>query len=225
MKFGMNKETIGSVVAVALVALGGWYAFTSGNLGGQGGPAAVGAAGAVALVNGEEVSRSTFDAAKAQISAQQGSSATTTELEKLALDSTIGRVLLLQAARQAGLSASTTAVEAEIQAAKEQLGGQEAYDKQLVTLGMTEEGLRTQIRENLAIQAYLEKALSLSALTATDAEIKTAYDQVVAGQSGAPALSEVKEQVRQLVIGQKQQQLITGEVEKLRAVADIKILI
>ena len=38
-------------------------------------------------------------------------------------------------------------------------------------------------------------------------------------------LSEVKEQVRQLVIGQKQQQLITGEVEKLRAVADIKILI
>lgn len=229
MTIGMNKETIGSVVAVVLVGIGGWYAFTVGSLGKGGGPAAAGAAETVAVVNGENIPRSQFDAAKAQLAAQQGPSATTTEaqavIQQQALDSVIGRALLLQAATQAGLTASTTLVDAQMEAAKAQLGGQAGLDSMLAQEGLTEEGLRVQISENLAIQAYLEQELHLSTLTATDAEVKAAYDQVSAGQQGVPALSEVKEQMQQLVLGQKQQQLILGQVEKLRAAGSVQILI
>src|SRR4051812_48370119 len=123
MTFGINKETIGSVVAVVLVAAGGWYAFTKAPMG-SGGPAAVGAADAVATVNGEKVTRGQLNAVEAQMAGQGAPAATTTEakaaLDKQALDSVIGRTLLLQAATQAGLTASTTAVDAQIAAAKTQ---------------------------------------------------------------------------------------------------------
>ena len=229
MTIGMNKETVGSVVAVVLVGVGGWYAFTSGSPGKGGGPAAAGAAATVAVVNGENIPRNQLDAVKAQLAAGQGQVATTTAaqaaLEKQALDSVIGRTLLLQAATQAGFTASTTAVDAQIEAAKAQLGGQAGFDSMLVQQDLTEEGLRVQISENLAIQAYLEQELHLSTLTATDAEVEAAYDQVSAGQQGLPALSEVKEQMKQLVLGQKQQQLIMAQVEKLRAAGSVHIII
>lgn len=226
MTIGMNRETIGSVVAVILVGVGGWYAFTSGSLGKGGGPAAAGAAETVAVVNGEHIPRSMLDAAKAQL-ATPGATTTTAQaaIQKQALDSVIGRVLLLQAATQAGHTASTTAVDAQIEAAKAQLGGQAGFDTQLAEQGLTEEALRVQMSENIVIQAYLEQELHLSTLTATDAEVQAAYDQVSAGQQGVPALSEVKEQIRQLVIGQEQQQLILGQVEKLRAAGIVQILI
>ena len=227
MKLGINKETVGSLVAVVLVAAGGWYAFAHRGPAGTGGLAAAGAADTVAIVNGEKILRSELALAEAQLAGQQG--ATTTEakaaVEKQALDSVIGRTLLLQAATQAGFTASTTAVDAQIAAAKTQLGGQDGLDKQLATQGMTEDSLRVQISENLAIQAYLEQTLKLSALTATDAEVKATYDQVSSGQSGIPALSEVKEQVKQLVLQQKQQALIGGQVEKLRTAGSIQVLI
>ena len=55
--------------------------------------------------------------------------------------------------------------------------------------------------------------------------MEAAYDQVSAGQQGLPALSEVKEQMKQLVLGQKQQQLIMAQVEKLRAAGSVHIII
>ncbi len=228
MTLGINKETIGSVVAVVLVAAGGWYAFT--NQPASGGPAAAGAADTVAIVNGQNVTRAELDLAVAQMTGGQGASAaTTTEakaaLDKQALDSVIGRTLLLQAATQAGLTASTTAVDAQVAAAVAQLGGQDALDKQLASQGMTAESMRVQISENLTIQAYLEQTLKLSTLTATDAEIKAMYDQLSAGGEGIPALSEVKEQVKQMIIGQKQQELVGGEIEKLRAAGSVQVLI
>lgn len=195
MTIGINKETIGSAVALVLVGAGGWYVLTSGPPLPGSGPAAAGAAGVVALVNGEAISRGALDTAETQLTAKQATTAPVTAevqatIQTQALDVLIGRALLAQAAEGAGFSASTTVVEAQVEATREQLGSQDAFDKALVAQGLTEESYRRQMAENLVISEYLEYKLTLSLLT-----------------------------------GQEQQQLITALVEELRAAGDIQILI
>ena len=117
-----------------------------------------------------------------------GVSATTTDptiqsqLKTQALNSLVSLALLTQAAAQAGATASSSAVDAQIAAAKQQLGSDAAYQQALAQQGVTEAELRTQIAQNLAVQAYLEAQLHLSTITATDAEITAAYNQVKAAQ-------------------------------------------
>src|SRR3989338_8079547 len=103
MTIGINKETIGSAVALVLVGAGGWYVLTSGPPLPGSGPAAAGAAGVVALVNGEAISRGALDTAETQLTAKQATTAPVTAevqatIQTQALDVLIGRALLAQAA-------------------------------------------------------------------------------------------------------------------------------
>jgi hypothetical protein len=221
------------LIAVVLIAVGVWYFTSSGH--GMPGSAATTTTAAVttndtvATVNGTPIMRNKLVATEAQITTQLGVTASTSaqqaQLQTQALDSLIGQVLLSQAASAAGITASSTLVDAQIQAAKTQLGSDTAYQQALAAQGMTEADLRTQIASGLAINTYLEQQLKLSAITATDAEITAAYKQVAAAQTGVPPLAQVKAQVKQSVIQQKQQVLINAQVQKLRATADVKILI
>jgi hypothetical protein len=83
------------------------------------------------------------------------------------------------------------------------------------------------ISNNLVINAYLEQQLNLSTATATPAEIRTAYEQVVAQRTGTttPPLSAVRDQVAQMVVQQKQQDSVNAYVAQLRSAANIQILI
>lgn len=227
------KKAIIVIIVLLIIGAGGWYLVSSGKLNlnqlTQPNSSANSATttATVATVNGEPVSSTQLAAAVAQINAQNGTSTITTpaQVQTQALDSIIAQMLLVQAVKKAGIVASSTQVEAQIQAAKTQLGSQAAYEQALAAQGMTEAGLRAQISSDLAIQAYLNQALNLSAVTATDAEIQAAYKQAAAQQTGIPALSKVRDQVQKFVIQQKQQQMINAQVQKLRSEADIKILI
>lgn len=217
----MNKSIVRAVLVLVAVAAIGWYAVSR----------PVGANAAVALVNGTAITRGQLTTLESQIAAQQGLSATSTtartQFESAALDTLIGQTLLKQAAVRSGIVASSTQVNAQVSAARASFSTKDEYEKALAARGLTEADLQTQISENFIINEYLEKQLVLSAATATDAEIKTVYDQLSSRQTSSPTppLSQVRSQVAQMVIRQKQQAAVSAFVAQLRKTANIKILI
>ncbi|MDB5194502.1 MAG: hypothetical protein JWN50_516 [Parcubacteria group bacterium] len=217
-----NKTIISVVILIVLIA-GGWYILS--HRAATSGPAAT-ANAPVATVNGENIVQSDLTAAELQIS--QGVAATTTDaqatLKSQALDSLIAKTLLKQAAEKAGITASSTQIDASLSSIKSQFQTQDAYTQALASQGVTEDQLKAEISGNLVIQNYLDQTLGLSSVTASEAEIKAFYDQAAAGQTGVPALATVHDQVKQAVIQQKQGNLIDAYVLKLRSTADIKIL-
>ena len=218
------KNALIAIVALFILGVGGWYFYSQGNSGGKA------EGGAVAVVNGEEVSRAEFERLQTQIATQQGVDvASTTEdvkskIKAQALDSLIAQTLLRQAAKAAGITASSTGVESQLAAVKVQLGSQDAYDQALAEQGMTEESLRTRINSDFIIQAYLERELHLSTITVSDEEVKAVYDAAAAQQT-VPPFEEVKDQVKQAALSQKQQALVEAHVATLRSAGDVKVLI
>ena len=205
-----------------MVIVGAWYFISSGT------PAHD---GAVATVNGEEISRGDFDDLKSQTLAQQGVDGASldeeaqSQLDTQLIDRLVTRELLRQAIRVSGVVASQEDIDAEIRAVTAQFGGDEAFGKILATEGLSEEEFRIQVSMDLAIQAYLEQELNLSAVVATDEEIEKAYAEAVAQDENVPPLEDVRIQVEQLVIQQKQESLFDIRIADLRAEADIEVLL
>jgi hypothetical protein len=228
------KQTLIGVVVLVLLGVGGWYAYSTGALKGPSSTATSTPDGnqTVATVNGKAITAAQLISAENQLAAQAGVStstldaSTTAQLRSQALDSLINQEVLGQAAAQAGYTASSTQVDAQLAATKAQLGSDAAYQQALQKQGMTEAELKAQIAQGLAIQAYVEATLHLSTVTASQTEITTLYDQLKAQAAGTttPPLSQVKDQVKQLVISQKQQQQVAQLVQQLRAQANVQIV-
>lgn len=232
------KQTLIGIIVVVVLAAGGWYAYSTGAFKnfGTGTPSSTAtstdATQTVATVNGQAITRGQLTVAEQQLATQAGVSistldaSTTKALEQQALDSLVSQALVIQAAAAGGYTASSTAVDEQLQKIKSQLGSEDAYQKALVQQGITEDQLKAQLAQQLAVQAYLEATLHLSKVTASSAEIQTLYNQVKAQQgTSTPALSDVKSQVEQLVISQKQQQQVNQLVQQLRTQANIQVLI
>ena len=215
------KKTIISLVVIAAVIAGGWYLLSSRKDGSS----------PVALVNGEVISRSELDSVYSQVVEGQGldsmllTKEAQAEQRTQALDILISQVLLRQAVESSGITVSQEAVDTQINAVKAQFEDEAAYGAALVTEGLTEATFALQVKRDLTVETYLNEKLGLNAITATDAEIEEGYSQAIEGVEEAPALEEVRDQIREFVIGQKKQALIAQHVQELRTVAEIEVLI
>jgi hypothetical protein len=223
-----TKNIVIAIAALLVIGVGGWYAVAKGPIGGL---AAVGGTSAVATVNGTAISQADLERKERQVAQSQklDLASTTAEqkasIQKTSLDSLIGHELLKQAAVSAGITASTTEIDAQVAAIKTQLGGDEAFKAALTKEGITEEMFRSQVADDFAVQTYLSRTINPASVEVTDAEAKAAYEQLSAGQQGVPPYDQVKDQVKQMVQQQKSQQLVQAEVDRLRAAADVKVLI
>jgi FKBP-type peptidyl-prolyl cis-trans isomerase (trigger factor) len=223
-----KKSVISAIIVLVVVAIG-WYAFTHKGSAPQ--AATENPSDVVATVNGEEITRAEILSLQNSVAAQQGVDVSTltpevkAQFQTQAVNSLVGQALLRQATAKAGITASSTEVEAQLASAKAQFSTPDEYTQALTAQGLTEATLREQISTNLAVQAYLDKELNFGSIKISDEEIKTAYDQIATTQSNVPPLSEVKEQVRQLLLQQKEQPLIDAQIQKLRSEGDVKILI
>jgi len=186
---------------------------------------------AVAMVNGEEISRTQFEALKSQVIAQQGfdiaslDAEAESQLETQIVDELISQTLLRQAVDASGVVATQDDVDAQLEATVTQLGGEGAFNEALFAEGISEKEFRTQISAELAIQVYLEQELNPSSITVTDEEVEAAYAQVSAQNENVPSLEDVRPQIEQSVIQQKQQLLLAQLIDRLRTDADIEILL
>ena len=217
------------LIVLGAAGAGGWYYKTHIANASSAAQTSTDPSATVATVDGTAITQGQLTTAEKGLEAQVGTTASTTaeklQLQNAALNSLISRQLLLSAAATAGMTASSTQVESQLAAARSQFTSTSTYEKALSDRGLTADAFRTQISDGLVVNAFLEQQLHLSAATATDAEIQTAYDNVAKQQSNVPALSQVRSQVAQAVVQQKQQAAISQFVQQLRAKANVQILI
>lgn len=215
------------IVGLVVIAAGAWYFIFSGAAS-EKGPIDTG--DAVAVVNGEEISRADFDALESQIALQQGIDTATLDtetrnrLEADIVDELIAQTLLRQASDESGIVISQEDVDAQINATIAQTGGEEAFRQALAENNLSEEELRERANTQLAVQAYLEQELNLSSVEATEEEIDLAYAEANT-QGEVPPLEEMREQIRGLVIRQKQQELVAEHIAQLREQASVEVLL
>lgn len=216
----MQKTIISLVVAVAVIA-GGWYFLSSRS----------DSSDVVAIVNGETISRPEMESVYSQITASQGVSnllitkEAQAEQQKQALEILISQALLRQAVERSGIIISQTDIDTQMNSIKARFESEAAFGEALVAEGLTEASLAVQLKKDLTTEAYLNRALNLNTLTASDAEIEEAYQKAIEGVEDAPALEEVRDQVKESIIGQERQALVNQHIQELRTVAEVKILI
>ena len=219
---------IAGIIALVAIVAGGYYYFTSSET--------TGGEAVAARVNDREISQAEYDRSARQISsayAAQGidvaSADIATAIKEQAINTLVNRHLLLDASEKAGITASDAEIETEYQNVVTGLGGQEGLNTALTQNGITEADLRGDIAADVVINKYLESKLSISAVTVTDEEVTTAYDAAAAQNASSteaiPPIGDVRELIREQLGNEKRQQLINTELERLRAEANIEVLV
>lgn len=230
---GKNKTLLYATIAVViLLALGAAYLVSTGKLSnapiGDMGEETTGATGPVAIVNGEEIPRETFNKNFNQFKTaltQSGSTATDEQISQQTLDAMINTELLLQKAESEGISVTDADVQTEYDRLVQNAGGAEAFAAQLEQAGFSEDELRTQLAEELTINAYIESATDFESITVTDEDVATFYEELSVQNPALPALDDVREQIKEQLRIQAQQQQVAALIAELRAEAEIEVMI
>jgi len=91
----------------------------------------------------------------------------------------------------------------------------------LEQLNLTEEQFAQQLRFDLATQQYMEEEVDTEV---TDEEVQEMYDQLSAqmGDQEMQDLDEIRDDVEQMVIQNKQQEAYTNKVDELKESAEIE---
>lgn len=237
MEENSNEQTSGKkgwvaivvVLAILAIAAGAYWYLQKNTVAptdAEGGEAAL-------IVDGREIDRATLERSVEQIMstyAAQGVDTSTAEasaaIREQAVTALVNRQLMINAATEAGIEASDEEVEAQFQTALQNVGGQENLTAALSEIGMTEADLRSDIRNDVIINGYLEAKLNIGTLSVTDEEVQTAYDTAAAANSEeVPPLEDVAELIKNQLLMEKQQQAVAAELERLRAEANIEILV
>ncbi len=221
----MSKSKLILVLIAIVVVIAGILYFTSGKkVGGQssvdGTP--------VATVNGVPITKSTFDTQLAMALTtykNQGVDVTNAdklaEIKKQVLTDFINNELLAQGAIQAKVSVTPDEVEKQYQTIQTQIGGADKLKAQLSAVNLTDTDLRANIAKQLVIQKYLRQNIDVKSVTVSDAEISKFYADNTKGQTNVPTLKQVSDQIKQQLLGQKQQALVAAFIESLKSKAQI----
>ncbi len=221
MAIVMTKKTkiaIGILIVVGLLAAG-WF-FLPGDEAVDSSLNPLSGGETVAEVNGEKISSSQV-AATRRMFEEQGQEVSEEDI----IDQIINRELISQEA--AKKEYSFTDEEAE-SALKEELSFQdislEEYKQQLADQGIDYQQQLSQIKEELAIQKYLEAEIDPELLEVSEDEKKEFYDSYKdqAGEEEIGTYEEVEPQIASSLLQQKEQQAVISLIEQLRESAEIK---
>ncbi|PIP55504.1 MAG: hypothetical protein COX06_02785 [Candidatus Zambryskibacteria bacterium CG22_combo_CG10-13_8_21_14_all_42_17] len=217
------KKILIAIIVILVAGIGIWYVTSMDKNNND-------SSGPVAVVNGDEISRAEFEEAENQFAAQQGTSTdsldkeTREQIKTNIIDSLISQKLLNQAVESSEIVIESEQIDAQMEIFRSQFENDEMFQEALRTQSLTEESLRSKVTIELTTEAYFNEKLNLSSVTVSEDEINTAYEEISATQE-VPALEEVREEVRQFVLGQKKRELIFAHIAELRSAADIEILI
>lgn len=188
----------------------------------------------VAVVNKEELKGEDYNEAVTSIQSQMQqagqdptSKESTEQVKAQALDILVNQTLILQKAKEAKITASTSEIEEGYSVYEEKFGGEKEMKKVLEAQNMDEKTLKELVAESVIFEKYLDKVAPTGKIT--DKEIKEYYDQAAAQSKEAgqemPPIAEVSEQIQGFIKQEKQQKLLATHVEELKADAEIELKI
>jgi hypothetical protein len=186
----------------------------------------------VANVNGIDITRGELDKKIAQVKSTvpEGSADPSADaaFELQLLDEVVNLKLLVSTAQARNFTVADADIQTEIDALVTKFGSQEEFQKQLTANGLTADELKENMRNELLIRQLIDSETDIKNVVVTDAEIKTTYDQAIAGAdkgTDTPPLAEVSEMIKAQLLQQKSATIVQEYINKLRAGAKINILL
>ncbi|MBP6924411.1 MAG: SurA N-terminal domain-containing protein [Candidatus Pacebacteria bacterium] len=187
---------------------------------------------AIAKVNDGKVTQKQLETSISQISAgaaAQGMDTTdpelATQIQSQAVEMLINTELLMQEAEVRDIEVTSADVDERINTLTEEVGGKEVLLERMKQFGIDDKTLRSDVRNELTIQALLDVVFAEKKTDITDEEVKAFYDAAGGEGAGLPALEEVAEQIKEQIKSTKEQEQVTALIEELRGKATIEILI
>ncbi|MDP3982357.1 MAG: SurA N-terminal domain-containing protein [bacterium] len=177
---------------------------------------------AVALVNGEEITRGMLNNHIKKVAAGMDLTTITEEerreIEEYTLDLMISEKLLLEEAKARGINASSQEVEAQIASIKSGYPGDAEFNQALKDANITEQELRKSIeQQNIFFQ--------LANVSISEEEIVALYESEMKGEEGDPGYEAARPLLRQNIEQQKLSEAIPIILGEIRENADIQILL
>lgn len=181
----------------------------------------------VATVNGQEISNKELKERVTQFEQTltlQGQEANMSEEEMRlsVLDQIISETLLYQESVKAGFDVEESEIDQEVQDIRDSIGGDEAFRSRLKEAGISEEDLRRDIRNNILINSYLESVLSDVEVSVTDQELIEFYDSLNEQQE-LPPFEEIEEDLRNSLLSEKENELISEIVMELYNNSEVEV--
>ena len=184
----------------------------------------------VAKVNGEGIEKRLFDVRFVQLRANyetQGiafADEDTIQLREQILEDMINERLLIQHAKEQGITGQEELMEEEYQLILSQFENEKELEKRLADNNTSLQDIRISISEQFMIRELANQQAEQENIEVSKEEIQQAYDVAAAGGTEVPPLEEVQEQVEDYVRQQKISQLIEVLLEQLRNEGSIEIL-
>ncbi len=228
-----TKVIAGALIVAALLVAAGAYWFYTNKMASTAMVGGVEYPAVVAVVNGEEVRVAEFQQSydqAAAIAVQQGFDPATdpevaAEVKNQAVTILVNTVLMMQKAIEGGFTATDEQVEAEVAKLESQFGGAEQLASVLAGAGLDDAAMRSDLRDQLIVDAYLKSTPEVQALVVTDEEVRSYYDTAAAQMEAAPAFEEVEAQVREQLLYEKQGAATNAVIERVRAESTIEVKI
>lgn len=180
----------------------------------------------IATVNGEAITQGDLNAKIEQVrsSLPAGTNDPTEDaaFELQLLDDLINLKLLTTTAINKNYTVSNDEIEAEKVILIERFGGEEAFNQQLEMLGVSQEELNENMRNELLIRQLLEDETDVESVAVSDEEVAATYAIAVGDAEDAPELEQVADLIRSELINQKTGQIIEAYINELRAGATIE---
>ena len=191
----------------------------------------------VAEVNGEEITKEEFEqvyTGQFQQAAMMGQEVNQDEMKTQIADGMVSERLLVQEADNREVSASEEDVDAMISEIVE-ANGMESEDEFFTAMeesGMSEDEIRSELEKQVKVEALI--AEETGDIEPSDEELEEIYDEQIAAREEAqsegegeetepPAFEDVKPQIEQQLISEKQAEAAQGLAEELREDADVTI--
>jgi peptidyl-prolyl cis-trans isomerase SurA len=230
---GAKSNGLRIVVALAVVLLliaAGYLFFTRDGAEPLGDATGSDNLSAVATVNGVGISQAEYDRSLSSISqdatlqgADLADPAVVAEIEDQALTMVINNELLIQAAGNAGYSATAEEVDAQYAAVEAQFGNNAELAARMAEVGLTEEDLRSDIEKQIAVNTFVNEETNLDEVTVTDEEVETFIASLNIDAAEMPPLEEIRPQIESSLITQKQQEIIDAFIASLKGSANIEV--
>jgi len=135
----------------------------------------------VAVVNGVSITQEDFDREmygvqeQAENRGEKLEGERLTEAKKKVLEKLIDGELLYQESKKSGIKVEESTVDEQYAKFKEQFPNEEEFNKELVKVKLTEASLKSQIKQVMAIQQYLDKEF-VQKITVSDDELKAFFE-------------------------------------------------
>ncbi|HIV81409.1 MAG TPA: SurA N-terminal domain-containing protein [Candidatus Salinicoccus merdavium] len=197
----------------------------------------------VAEINGEEITKGEFEQVYTgqfqQASMMQemtGEEVNEDELKQQIADGLVSERLLIQEAENRDISASEEDVDAMISEITEANGmeSEEDFFAAMEESGMSEDEIRAELEKQVKVEALI--AEEAGDIEPTDEELQEVYDEQIAQREEAqsegegegeetepPAFEDVKPQIEEQLVREKEAEAAQGLAEELREDADVTV--